>query len=141
MRAQFDSCRTRLGRIRCLDECLKSFSRVKPFSEALCYTSRDVEYSCTSSYLLNHSDIATHSFPLSLPEGDDVGKKLTLSESLKEVIPVGSISCNAYTRFFCSGESMVTSFGLWLKVFAVSYVLYYVACSFLKVGKLIVQKS
>lgn len=120
MRAQFDSCRTRLGRIRCLDECLKAFSKVQPFSEALCYTSKDVEYSCTSSYLLTHSDIATHSVPFSLPDSGDETKNLTLSESLKEVIPVGSIACNAYTRFFCSGESMVTSIGLWLKVVAVS---------------------
>lgn len=120
MRAQFDSCRTRLGRIRCLDDCLKAYTRVEPFPEPLCYTCRDVEYSCTSSYLLTHTDIATHAFPFSLPDNSETNKELTLAESLKDVIPVGSISCNSYTRFYCSGEPMVTSFGLWLKVFAVS---------------------
>ncbi|XP_067937945.1 E3 ubiquitin-protein ligase HECTD3-like [Watersipora subatra] len=121
MRAQYDSCRTRLGRIRCLNKCLVAFSQQKPFPEALCYTCKNVEFYCSSSYLATHTDITTHSNPFSLPNRGDSESlpDLVLSQSLKDVLPVGTIPCDCNTRFYCSSEPMVTCFGVWLKVFVV----------------------
>lgn len=120
MRDQFDSCRVRIGRIRCLKECLEAFSSVRQFPEALCYTCRNVEFSCSSTYLNTHSDIATHANPFSLPVNSDSETSLTLTESLKDVMPVGTVHCDSNTRFYCSSEPMITRFGVWLKVFVVS---------------------
>lgn len=122
MRAQFDPCRTRLGRIRCLKSCLKSFSSGEAFPEALCYTCKDVAFVCSSSYLETHSEIATHSTAFSLPEDSNSDTSLSLTESLKDVIPVGTVACDINTKLYCSAELMTTRFGNWLKVFEVSFV-------------------
>ena len=126
MRGQYDSCRTRIGRIRCLSECLGALSNQKPFPESLCYVCKDVEYYCSSSYLASHTDIATHANPFSsFPGSTDSGLQsasLSLTESLKDVMPLGTIPCDNNTRFYCSSEHMVTCFGVWLKVFSVSCV-------------------
>jgi len=115
MRAQIDSCRARIARIRCLKECLKCFAAVKPFPNYLCYTCREVEFSCSSSYLASHSDIATYSNHFFLPDNTD----LSLTESLKYVIPVGTVACDINTKFFCSGEPIFTKYGVWQKLFTV----------------------
>lgn len=125
MKTQYDSCRTRIGRIRCLKECLNAFSLQKPFPESLCYTSKNVVFYCSASYLASHTDISTHASPFSLPDNVETDSQLSglsLKESLKDVMPVGTISCDISTRFYCSSESMVTRFGVWLKVFAVSII-------------------
>lgn len=115
MRVTYDTCRTRLGRIRCLKECLRAYSAEESFPAALCYVCKDVEYVCTASYLRTHRDINTYSSPVSLSQDAD------LTTTLKDVIPVGKVSCDAGTRFYVSSEPMVTKYGLWLKLFSVSF--------------------
>lgn len=120
MRAQYNNCRNRLARIRCLLECLEAYKSGTSLPFALCYACKDVEFRCPDSYLDSHSEIKTHTKPVSLPMDSD--EETSLTDTLKGVIPIGAVMCDENTRFFASSEPMVTNYGLWLKIHAVSSV-------------------
>lgn len=118
MRAQYTNCRTRLARIRCLSECIEAFKGCKELPYALCYACKDIEFECSSSYLESHSEIKTHAYPIS--QLDDSDSESSLTASLQGFIPIGSIPCDENTKLYGSSEPMVTRYGLWLKIAAVS---------------------
>jgi len=119
MRAQYDSCRTRLGRLRCLRQCIAAYKSCETFPEPLGYVCQDIPFKCTASFLDTHTAIKTFNAPTSSPNHSESNQDLT--STLKDVLPVGSIQCDSDTEFFTNGQPMVTHYGMWLKVFAVSY--------------------
>ena len=100
---KLNPARSRLARIRCLDECVNCFRENLPLPESLCYIPSEVKYHLTKS--------------TRLPLFEEPNKNSQQLEVLTVILPITPVDKNTEGPHILvtSGEELCNSQGQWAK--------------------------